>query len=85
VLGSIEYAAEHLNVPLVVVMGHLACEAVKSAMESGAPHAPDPAHTNVERILLAIRPILTNLPAGGDKWKTRSTRVFPAISRTPFD
>ena len=28
VLGSIEYAAEHLNVPLVIVMGHSSCGAV---------------------------------------------------------
>jgi carbonic anhydrase len=82
VLGSIEYAAEHLNVPLVVVMGHLACGAVKSAMESAAPHAPDPAHANLERILSAIRPSLTNLPAGGDKWENA---VYASVSRNLQD
>ncbi|MCD8083434.1 MAG: carbonic anhydrase [Clostridiales bacterium] len=31
-LGSIEYAVEHLNVQLVLVMGHTSCGAVASAM-----------------------------------------------------
>ena len=34
-LGSVEYAVEHLHVPLVVVMGHQKCGAV-SAVVSGA-------------------------------------------------
>jgi carbonic anhydrase len=33
VVGSIEYAIEHLHVPLVVVLGHSACGAVKAAIE----------------------------------------------------
>jgi len=32
-LGSIEYAAEHLGTPLIVVMGHTQCGAVKAAMD----------------------------------------------------
>ena len=32
-LGSIEYAAEHLHTPLLVVMGHEKCGAVKAAWE----------------------------------------------------
>jgi carbonic anhydrase len=35
VLGSIEYAAEHLNCPLVVVLGHQRCGAVKAAVDAG--------------------------------------------------
>lgn len=35
VLGSIEYAAEHLGAPLVVVLGHERCGAVKAAVEGG--------------------------------------------------
>lgn len=35
VLGSIEYAVEHLGVPLVVVLGHDSCGAVKAAVEGG--------------------------------------------------
>lgn len=35
ILGSIEYAAEHLGTPLVVVMGHERCGAVSAAIGSG--------------------------------------------------
>ncbi|PKN88907.1 MAG: carbonic anhydrase [Deltaproteobacteria bacterium HGW-Deltaproteobacteria-1] len=34
VLGSIEYAAEHLGSPLVMVLGHERCGAVKAAVEA---------------------------------------------------
>jgi carbonic anhydrase len=34
-LGSIEYAAEHLHVPLVVVLGHDKCGAVDAAVSGG--------------------------------------------------
>jgi carbonic anhydrase len=35
VLGSIEYAVEHLETPLVVVMGHAACGAVTATCQGG--------------------------------------------------
>lgn len=35
VLGSIEYAAEHLEVPLVMVLGHERCGAVGAAVKGG--------------------------------------------------
>ena len=35
-LGSIEYAVEHLHVPLVVVLGHESCGAVQAAMDGKA-------------------------------------------------
>jgi carbonic anhydrase len=37
VLASIEYAAEHLHTPLLVVMGHGSCGAVTAATEAGVP------------------------------------------------
>jgi carbonic anhydrase len=40
VIGSAEYAAGHLGVPLLVVMGHTGCGAVKAAI-SGTPLAGD--------------------------------------------
>jgi len=33
VIGSIEYAAEHLKSPLLVIMGHTGCGAVKAAVD----------------------------------------------------
>lgn len=35
VLGSIEYALEHLHVPLVIVLGHSKCGAVSAAVAGG--------------------------------------------------
>jgi len=35
VLGSIEYAVEHLRVPLVMVLGHQRCGAVSAAVQGG--------------------------------------------------
>lgn len=68
VLGSIEYAAEHLHVPLVVVMGHTSCGAVKAAMETPAPVKKDLAGANLEQILGAIRPSLAHALPYGDAW-----------------
>ncbi len=34
VIGSIEYAVEHLHVPLLVVLGHSGCGAVKTTLEA---------------------------------------------------
>ena len=42
-LASIEYAAEHLHTPLLVVMGHQKCGAVTAAAESGEAEGHLPA------------------------------------------
>jgi carbonic anhydrase len=34
-LGSLEYGAEHLHIPLLVVLGHESCGAVTAAVEGG--------------------------------------------------
>jgi carbonic anhydrase len=34
--GSVEYAVEHLHVPLVVVLGHSSCGAIAAALSGGA-------------------------------------------------
>jgi carbonic anhydrase len=36
-MGSIQYAAEHLSVPLVLVLGHTSCGAVTAAVEDAHP------------------------------------------------
>lgn len=41
-MGTIEYGAEHLGVPLVVVMGHESCGAVAAACEVVEKHAKFP-------------------------------------------
>jgi carbonic anhydrase len=40
VVGSIEYAVEHLHAPLIVVLGHDSCGAVAAAVD-GKPHPGD--------------------------------------------
>jgi len=52
VLGSVEYAVEHLGVSLVVVLGHERCGAVEAALADGAAHAH--VATIVSRIRSAI-------------------------------
>lgn len=60
-MGSIEYAAAHLHVPLVVVLGHERCGAVTAAISGEAP----PAH-----VLSIVDHIQRNIgdtaPAPGD-------------------
>lgn len=53
VLASIEYAAEHLRSPLVVVMGHESCGAVKAAMDTPATKSLG---VNLDYLLKSIRP-----------------------------
>ena len=50
VLGSIEYAVEHLGTKLIVVLGHEKCGAVSAAVEGGNP----PGH--VKALVTAIQP-----------------------------
>ncbi len=49
-VASLEYAAEHLGVPLLVVMGHQKCGAVTAALEGGE------AHGHLSTLVEAIRP-----------------------------
>lgn len=52
VVASLEYSAEHLHTPLLVVMGHEFCGAVKAAQESqGGSLGP-----NLDYLVQAIKP-----------------------------
>lgn len=58
VLGSLEYAVEILHVPLIVVLGHDQCGAVRAAIDSQAEDAPLlPIHISniIEKIVPAVR------------------------------
>lgn len=60
-LGSIEYAAEHLGVQLVVVLGHQKCGAVAATVQGGAA----PGH--LPSIVRAIQPAVEQTRGqGGD-------------------
>jgi carbonic anhydrase len=54
VLGSIEYAVDHLGAKLIVVLGHQRCGAVQAAKETLDSKAEAPAHIN--SIVAAIQP-----------------------------
>jgi carbonic anhydrase len=64
VLGSLEYGVAVLGVPLILVLGHDGCGAVRAAIDSQAADAtPLPPHIGaiVDKIVPAVRRI-----AGGD-------------------
>lgn len=53
-LGSIEYAVEHLGVPIIVVLGHRSCGAVKAAVEARQKHVHP--HGNIAEVLKLVMP-----------------------------
>lgn len=63
VIGSIEYAVKHLNVPLLVVMGHTDCGAVKAAIY-GAPLEGD-----LRDIQKKIEPVAAKIRADNPELK----------------
>ncbi len=54
VLGSIEYAVDHLGPQLIIVLGHQRCGAVQAAKETLDSKAEAPAHIN--SLVTAIQP-----------------------------
>ena len=57
VLGSIEYAAEHLGSPLVMVLGHERCGAVKATVDSKGKSTGS---ANIDAIVKTIAPNVKN-------------------------
>jgi carbonic anhydrase len=55
VLGSVEYAAEHLGASLLVVLGHERCGAVAATLQGSAPHG------HVGSLLQAIQPAVNDV------------------------
>lgn len=81
-VGSVEYGVEHLHAPLVVVMGHTRCGAVKAALDTPAPSgAPAGPGANIESILSLIRP---GIPKGthDDPW---AAAVYGGVEQTIAD
>jgi carbonic anhydrase len=64
VLASIEYGAEHLKAPLLVVMGHETCGAVKAAVET-RPGSPSQG-PNLDALIAAIRPSFDRMSSPAD-------------------
>jgi carbonic anhydrase len=57
VLGSIEYAVEHLHTHLLLVMGHDSCGAVQAAMQGGA------VPPNIQAMLAPLAPVVAKVKA----------------------
>jgi len=68
-LGSIEYAVEHLDVPLVVVLGHESCGAVKAAVlaHKATLRLSPGMQAMVEKIRPAVEKALRKAKAGADR------------------
>jgi carbonic anhydrase len=58
-VASVEYAAAHLGVPLVVVLGHERCGAVQATVETLETGAAPEGH--LERLVAAIRPAVAGV------------------------
>lgn len=81
VAGSIEYAVEHLRVPLIVVVGHSQCGAVSAAVAGGET----PGH--IRSIVEAIAPAAQEVKAEkGDQVdntvRAHARRVAAVLART---
>ena len=78
VLGSIEYAVEHLGSSLVVVMGHSNCGAVTATRLGEA--LPD----NIMAIARRIRPSINTADGIDDNARRHATRMAKLIQRDPI-
>lgn len=54
-LGSVEYGAEHLNAPLIVVLGHENCGAVKAAVDKS--HASENIQGIIDKINISLKAV----------------------------
>lgn len=80
-LGSIEYGVEHLHTPLIIILGHESCGAVKAALEAkGKPEG------NIGAILKKIMPAVnTAKKAGKNQDETLNIAVQENIKNTYKD
>ena len=87
VMGTLQYAAVHLDTPLFVVLGHEGCGAVKAALAAKRGAAE---HSRIALLLQTIVPGLRDLPDGLDpaaemraaveanvRWSMRQIRDTP--------
>jgi carbonic anhydrase len=65
VVGSIEYAIEHLSVPLIVVVGHQSCGAVSAAVD--LVQADAELSGDIATLVRAIEPAVRATPANPDR------------------
>lgn len=80
VIGSIEYAVEHLDVPLIVVLGHANCGAVSATIDvvRGRGHV----NGDVSMLVRTIEPAVLSTPPDPDAKAYLATCVNNQAKRT---
>ena len=78
VLGSIEYAVEHLGTSLVVVMGHTSCGAVTATHKGEA--LPD----NIMALAMHISPSISTSDGIDDNARRHAIRMAKLILKDPI-
>ena len=72
-LGSIEYAAATFGTPLIVVLGHSNCGAVKATLDNVQSGEAMPTD-NLDSIVARIRPVVEQVGPQTDPQKTHGSR-----------
>jgi carbonic anhydrase len=79
VLGSLEYAVEHLHVPLIMVMGHERCGAVQAALTHENPH------NHINSIIRSLAPAVRGAHGSAEQaTKDNVLRVLHQLSTMPL-
>lgn len=81
-IGTIEYGVEHLNTPVLVVMGHVGCGAVQAAMGKGTPEG------KIGGLVEHIRPAVErarNANAGADAPALQAAAIRENVWQSVFD
>jgi len=68
ILATVEYGAEHLHIPLLLVMGHESCGAVKAAADASGPSVS----ANFDYLLKAIQAARRTPPLQEDRDELKS-------------
>jgi carbonic anhydrase len=74
-LGSLEYAVAHLGIPLLMVLGHSDCGAVKAAVLGGGEE-----ENHIRHITEAIQPALSEVDETGPNSVDHVAKIHAALT-----
>ncbi|KAB2954668.1 carbonic anhydrase [Heliorestis acidaminivorans] len=75
-MASVEYAVEQLHSPLVVVLGHESCGAVKAAVDNCCDAIDNPNDSNMNKLLSLIQPSVQEVK----KEATQDAPLYEAVT-----
>lgn len=78
VVGSLEYAVAVLRVPLIVVLGHDSCGAVRAAIDSQAEE-PEPLPPHIAELIAPIVPSVRHVAGARDDEPVDPSRVDAGV------